>query len=136
MVASSSLCAPARPGSWTGNPMENTVEIPRFGGEDFQIMTQFEGWKIGFLRHSERFSTFNQMERHLLTDEVFILLEGSAVLYVEGASISMECCTLYNVKKGVWHHITVSQDATVLVVENSSTSRDNTEKRSVGYADK
>lgn len=109
--------------------MENTVEVLKFSGSDFQVMTQFEGWKIGLLRFSQRFSTHNQMERHLLTDEVFVLLSGSAELYVEDQTILMEAKTLYCVKKGVWHHIVVSEDATVLVVENSSTSKENTEKK-------
>lgn len=116
--------------------MEGNVEILRFAGSDFQVMTQFEGWKIGFLRSSERFSSCCQMERHLLSDEVFVLLEGSAVLYVEDHKILMETSTVYNVKKGVWHHIVVSEDATVLVVENSSTSRDNTQKKEWHHADK
>ena len=105
------------------------VQISRFIGTDFQVMTQFEGWKIGLLRHSQRFSACCQMERHLETDEVFVLLEGSATLYVEDQKIPMEKCTIYNVRKAAWHHIVVSEDATVLVVENSSTSRDNTEKK-------
>ncbi len=105
------------------------VEINRFTGTDFQVMTQFDGWKIGLLRHSQRFSSCCQKERHLETDEVFVLLEGNATLYVEDQKIPMEKCTIYNVKKAAWHHIVVSEDATVLVVENSSTSRDNTEKK-------
>ena len=105
------------------------VQISRFTGTDFQVMTQFEGWKIGLLRHSQRFSACRQMERHLETDEVFVLLEGSATLYVEDQKIPMEKCTIYNVRKAAWHHIVVSEYSTVLVVENSSTSRDNTEKK-------
>ena len=38
-------------------------------------------------------------------------------------------CTVYNIPKGEWHHITVSDDITVMVVENSDTSPENTEKR-------
>ena len=109
--------------------MEQMIEISKFTGSDFQVMAQFEGWKVGLLRSSQRFSSRCQMERHLLTDELFVLLEGSAVLYVEDREFPMETCTLYNVKKGACHHIVVSPDATVLVVENSSTSRDNTEKK-------
>ena len=105
------------------------VQISRFTGTDFQVMTQFDGWKIGLLRHSQRFSACCQMERHLETDEVFVLLEGSATLYVEDQKIPMEKYTIYNVRKAAWHHIVVSEDATVLVVENSNTSRDNTEKK-------
>lgn len=115
--------------------MNKSVEISRFDGNDFQVMTQFESWKIGLLRISDRFSAFKQEERHLLTDEVFVLLQGSAVLYVEQQRFSMETGTVYNVKKGAWHHIVVSEDATVMVVENSNTSAENTEIRSVDHAD-
>lgn len=100
-----------------------------FSGEDFKVMMQFGSWKIGFLRYSERFSKFNQLERHLETDEAFVLLNGSAILYTKNEKIQMQKCTLYNIPKGEWHHITVSENATVMVVENSNTSRDNTEKR-------
>ena len=105
------------------------IQIHKFDGEDFKVVMQFEGWKIGFLRYSERFSKFNQLERHTETDEAFVLLDGSAVLYTENEKIQMQKCTLYNIPKGEWHHITVSENATVMVAENSNTSRDNTEKK-------
>lgn len=100
-----------------------------FNGEDFKVMMRFEGWKIGFLRYSERFSKFCQLERHLETDEAFVLLDGSATLYTENEKIPMQKCAIYNIPKGEWHHITVSDGATVMVVENSGTDKDNTEKR-------
>ena len=107
------------------------IEKYEFSGEDFKVMLQFEGWKIGFLRYSDRFSEFKQVERHLRTDEAFILLDGKAVLYTENERCEMKKCTLYNIPKGVWHHIVVSRDATVMVVENADTSADNTEKRKI-----
>ncbi len=107
------------------------MEIFDFHGEDFKAVIEFEGWKIGLLRYSNRFSSYNQVERHLETDEAFILLEGTAVLYEEEKNYKMEKCKVYNVKKGLWHHIVVSEDATVLVVENSNTSIKNTERKCV-----
>lgn len=105
------------------------IEQFEFTGEDFKTVMESDGWKVGFLRYSQRFSEFKQLERHLKTDEVFVLLEGRAVLYTEDESCEMKKCTLYNIPKGVWHHITVSRDATVMVVENRDTSAENTEKR-------
>jgi len=35
----------------------------------------------------------------------------------------MEKSTVYNVPKNEWYHIVVSLDATVMVVENSDTSK-------------
>ena len=108
---------------------QNNIDIITYRGDGFRVLKQFEGWKIGFLRYNDRFSKFAEMERHLESDEVFVLLEGSATLHVETEQYIMGKNVLYNVPKGVWHHIVVSEEATVMVVENSNTSKDNTEKR-------
>lgn len=104
------------------------IEKHIFTGNDFNVMMKSEGWKIGFLRYSERFAEFKMLEKHNETDEAFILLEGKANLYTDTESCEMEKCTLYNIPRGVWHHITVSKDATVMVVENSNTCKENTER--------
>ena len=104
------------------------MEIFEFKGKDFKGVMQFEGWKIGLLRYGERFSDYKTRERHLNTDEAFVLLEGAATLYEEDKNYEMEKCKVYNVKKGLWHHIVVSTDATVLVIENSDTGMENTER--------
>ncbi len=74
-----------------------------------------------------------RVERHMETDEVFVLLSGRAFLIVEAAAgyspIDMEPETVYNVRKAVWHHIVVSRDACVLIVENSDTDYGNSEYR-------
>ncbi len=103
------------------------VEKYFYLGEDFKVAMSFEGWKIGLLRYSQRFSKFDRLERHLLTDEAFILLSGEAVLYTDTERIDMQSCVVYNVPKKEWHHIVVSEDATVMVVENDNTSDKNTE---------
>ena len=60
--------------------IKNMIEQYVFSGNDFNVMMQYEGWKIGFLRYSERFSQFAQLERHMKTDEAFVLLSGEATL--------------------------------------------------------
>ena len=35
--------------------------------------------------------------------------------------------TLYNVKRAVWHNVTFSRDATILIVENRDTSQENSD---------
>jgi hypothetical protein len=109
------------------------MEKYTYNGEDFKSVISNDNWKIGLLRYSERFSCVSCFERHLKTDEAFILLYGDAVLYIKNQDgtveeTKMEPNTIYNVLKGEWHHIVVSRDATVLVVENSDTSKENTEK--------
>lgn len=108
------------------------IEILERTIPDFEPVVNFESWKVAYLSYSERFSKFEVIERHLLTDEVFVLLEGKATLFVakDGhrvQEIEMERQKVYNVKKAVWHHIVVSKDANVLVVENSNTCAENSE---------
>ncbi len=109
------------------------IDILEFRGQDFKAVLDFEGWRIGLLRCSDRFSALKCFERHRLTDEAFVLLEGSAVIYLRNDNGTIEeypmmKTKVYNIHKNVWHHITVSENATVLVVENSNTSKDNTDK--------
>ena len=105
------------------------MEIFGYDGENFKVAMQFGAWKIGILRYGDRFCKYNCKERHLETDEAFILLEGQAILYEEENCYEMEKNKIYNVKKGLWHHIVVTEGTTVLVVENSDTSAENTERR-------
>lgn len=95
----------------------------------FKVMAESGEWKVGILRYNERFSRLGEMERHLLTDEVFVLVSGSATLYTDDETVKMEVGTVYTVPAAVWHHITVSEDASVIVVENRNTSIENTEKK-------
>ncbi len=108
------------------------IDIKEHKGEGFKIMLISGEWKIGFLRYCERFSKFTEMEKHLLTDESFVLLSGSATLYTEREQIEMKPETLYTVPNGEWHHIVVSEDATVMVVENRDTAKENTRKKYIG----
>ena len=61
----------------------------------FKVMTEFDGWKIGMLRYSERFSRLGELERHLLTDEVFVLMSGKATLYTDREAVEMEPYAVY-----------------------------------------
>ena len=110
-------------------------KIP-FEPQRWQVAVETDRWKVAYLGYCERFGSLTGMERHLETDEVFVLLRGQATLYVEESCEEMERGIVYNVKKGEWHHIVVSPDAAVLVIENSDTTPDNTEKRSATNAHK
>ena len=107
------------------------MEVYDYTGEGFKVLMRFEEWRVAILRYNERFSNFTELERHLSSDEAFVLLEGSATLYEDEIPYEMEKNKLYNIPKGVWHHITVSPDASVLVIENSNISKDNSERRSL-----
>ena len=110
-----------------------------YHGEDFAVMLSTEHWRIGLLRSSARFRKTGIWERHMKTVEVHILLSGQATIYVKDesgveSSQVMTQGTVYEVAPGEWHHVTVSDDAVILVVEDADTSKENSEK-SLNYYD-
>lgn len=107
------------------------LEIVECDAEGYKRLIDGPLWTLAMISWAPRFdpANFNQVERHLKTDETFVLLSGSATL-VMGRDIElvpMEPLKYYNVKAGVWHHIFVEKGSCVLVAENSDTSRENSE---------
>ena len=109
----------------------SSLEILTNPGEGYKRLVNGPLWTVATINWAPRFdaANFAQLERHLLTDETFVLLAGSATLLVGETAerVEMEPGLIYNVKAGVWHHIFVSRDASVLVAENADTSRANSE---------
>lgn len=107
------------------------LEVLKSPGEGYNRVVSNDKWTVAFLDFAEIVDegNFRRLERHLLTDEVFVLLSGDAVLVVGEACerVAMEPGKVYNVKAGVWHHILMKPGARVLIAENSDTSPVNTE---------
>jgi ureidoglycolate hydrolase len=116
---------------------ENCLEIREFTGEGYKPLIDYGKWRVAFLRYLDELLAehIERMERHLETDEVFVLLQGRAVLLLGGNGTGldgvhpqpMEGGKLYNVKRNAWHAILLSRDATILLVENCDTGEQNTE---------
>ena len=116
--------------------MSNTdiekTDFPDFG---YQAIIDFESWRVAVLKYYFDLIAENivNFQRHLLTDEVFVLINGTCNLYSAGTGdipgmieqVPMEKHKAYNVKKGVWHAHTLSEDAEVLIVENQNTGAEN-----------
>lgn len=109
------------------------IEIFECNSNGYCSAFHYGTWRIAFLTFAERFSNITYLEKHNNTDEIFVLLKGSAVLYIgkEMRRFAMEQNKIYNVKCGVWHNIKVSCDAQILIVENDDTSKDNSEYMNV-----
>ena len=116
---------------------ESILEITEYRGEGFKPLVFFGAWRVAVLRyldelHPERIA---RMERHMETDEVFVLQEGRAVLLMGGkdprveavAPQVMEIGRLYNVRCTAWHSVIMSREATILLVENHDTGDANSE---------
>lgn len=111
---------------------EHLLEIRDYAGEGYQPLIDFGAWRVAILRAIDELlpENLDTMQRHDETDEVFVLLAGRCILFLgEGDesvtaihAVDMEPLKLYNVKRGVWHTHTLSEDATVLIVENVDTN--------------
>jgi len=107
------------------------VEIYDYDGNEYRTVMSYGSWRVAYLNHGERFKeeNFNVIERHMETDEVFVLLQGNAELIIgkELHRIKMEPFKIYNVPKGVWHHIFTQEGTKLLIVENIDTDDSNSE---------
>jgi ureidoglycolate hydrolase len=116
---------------------EGLLEVKMYGGEGYCPLIDFSTWRVAILRweSSVQPEKFTFMERHTQTDEVFVLLNGQATLVLGGNSSSvdgvhpqkMKTGYLYNVKQNAWHTVMLSQDASILIVEENNTGSENTE---------
>jgi hypothetical protein len=113
----------------------NLLEIHEYQGEGYKPLIDFNCWRVAVLRYLDelRPDKISYFERHNETDEVFVLIQGQAVLFMgEGEEqverilpCPMRQDVLYNVKRGAWHTVVLSRDATILLVENRDTARVN-----------
>ncbi len=111
--------------------MKFGVEVYDYKGEEYQIAMRFGSWRVAYLNHADGFveENFEKIERHNETDEVFVLLKGRAVLIIgeELNRVEMEPHKIYNVPKGVWHHIFTEEGTSVLIIENEDTGYENSD---------
>ena len=107
------------------------IEIFEHNAPGYKALLSYEGWKVAIANYKEHFDRdkYSYLERHLLTDEVFVLLSGEATLVInkDFTEIPMEPYKIYNVKRGTWHALWLNPDSKVLIVENENTGAENTE---------
>ena len=107
------------------------LDIYSYDGENYDPTMHFGAWRVAFLNHGDRFTRgkITYLERHMLTDEVFVLRRGAATLLIgpTGEQVTVEPNRIYNVRAGVWHSVITEPGTRMLVVENHNTSRDNSE---------
>ena len=107
------------------------LEIFEYNGVGYNPTMHFESWRVAIANYASHFdkASYAYLERHMETDEVFVLLSGEGTLVTgkEFTETPLAFSKIYNVKRGVWHALWLSKDAKVLIVENHTTSKENTE---------
>jgi ureidoglycolate hydrolase len=100
--------------------------------------TAREGWMVGFKNYKPAcdLELMSVIERHLETEEVFVLLSGECSLVLGGQTaepqrplqfVRLEPRHAYCIERGTWHNTLLSRDAALCVIENADTSGDNSE---------
>lgn len=109
---------------------------------DFQPVVETAGWLVALMNWSPRFdlSGWGMLERHNNTDEVFVLLKGRSLLFVdtdaEFESLDMVPGVVYNVARGAWHNVIGTRDVQWLIVEGRPDPGQPTEYRSLTAVEK
>ncbi|MBB6461927.1 cupin domain-containing protein [Flammeovirga kamogawensis] len=90
-----------------------------------------EGWQVAQLNYAEesRPENIKRLDIHYLTDEAFMLIDGSALLVaaeivdntITYDMTHMEPGIIYNIPKNVWHTIALKEEAKVLIIEKDKT---------------
>ena len=110
--------------------MIETYRIKENGYHPFLIR---EGWQVAQLNYmaEQEIMNITKLDVHHLTDEVFDLLKGKAVLiaasiidgYVDFEMELMKPNVTYNIPKGTWHNIAMTKGCETLIVEKSNTHK-------------
>ena len=91
-----------------------------------------DGWQVAKLNpfSGHGLDEIDRIEVHNSTDEVFVLIHGTAVLIAAGVesddeirfhTIRMKPGIIYNLPKGVWHNIAMEKGAELIIVEKDNT---------------
>ena len=99
----------------------------------FEVVFQNPSFKCAFITAAKQYSygEVSCLKRHNKTDEIFVLLCGTALMltYEDGVFVKtvLEKNKAFNVTSGTWHYLAVSEDGKIFVVEKSDTSAENTD---------
>lgn len=111
------------------------IEIKEYTAPGYAPVIDYESWRVAVLNDCEELNVPNlkTMQKHLLSDEVFVLLKGNCTLFLGGSGdsvgnirdVRLEPYKCYNVKAGVWHTHTLAPGSSTLIVENRDTCDSN-----------
>ncbi len=110
---------------------EQLIESYYHEGPGYKPFLIREGWQVAQLNYLPRLDPpeIRRVERHMATDEVFILFQGKSILIVAQETANgmrfaaqlMKPGVTYNIPAGMWHSITMMPGDIVIIVEKSNT---------------
>jgi mannose-6-phosphate isomerase-like protein (cupin superfamily) len=121
---------------------EKFLKVHRHNGVGYLPLVFSAGWQAAILNWEPPIDLANldEIERHALTDEVFMLWRGQAALFVKADKeiylVDMQPGEVYNVTSGTWHNLVASRDVSLLIVENRNTHLNDTQIRPLDKIEK
>jgi ureidoglycolate hydrolase len=109
------------------------IQESGYDGEGLKLLYDQGDWVIGIKNYkvANDISTLEVLEKHNLTDESFVLLEGdcSLVAKIEDSIEvkKMKKNHLYTIDKGIWHTTIMVKGTKMILIEKSNTSMENSE---------
>lgn len=107
------------------------IETYRPSGAGYDPFLIREGWQVAQLNYTpeQGINSMTRLEQHTLTDEVFLLTQGTAILIAGNETagrfsfqlINMNPGSTYNIPENTWHNIALGKDAQVIIIERSNT---------------
>lgn len=107
------------------------IEQYQITGKGYHPFLIRDGWQVAQLNYmpEQEIGNIEKLDIHHLTDEVFILLNGKAVLIgaeIKGNDVKFEVELMkpnitYNIPVGTWHNIAMSTDCEIIIIEKSDT---------------
>ena len=126
--------------------MHDIIKISEYSGQGIGGDVSGGGYTILLLNFLPRLKAecIADMQYHMKTDESFILLEGSAVLFAaegekcpgELTAYKLERGKIFTVPRGIWHTQSMTEDAKILLVESSGTVAENSPRCPISEAQK
>ena len=116
------------------------LEVSEYNTAGYSPVVDFQAWRVAMLNYIDELEAdqIDNFQCHNETDEVFVLLSGKCILFcaeldeknniIDIVSWDMEMNKTYNIKRGIYHTHTLSEDAKVLIVENRDTDDNNSPK--------
>jgi hypothetical protein len=117
------------------------LAVHEWNGIGYMPLVFSHDWQAAILNWESIFDLedVGEVERHIQSDEVFVLTKGQAVLFTIddlGMQVEeMKIGVLYNVLKGVWHNLVSTRDASWIIIENRDTHIGDCEFRQLGKAE-
>lgn len=117
------------------------LQVLKYEEEGYAPLVFSQGWQTAILNWEPGadVDAVYRVERHNLTDEVFILWRGSGALVIaepEGTRVvDAEPGVIYNVTIGTWHTVIGTRDSSWIIVENKDTHLGDTEYRDLRRAE-